>query len=267
VGEIYMALGDQAGAVRSFEKATAQQGAPVESYIQLALHYGKSDPQKAVDVLRRGDTEIPGDPSLLFTLAYSYQAIGRMDEAIQVYDRILRGAGDTAEPRLKAAFFITYGAACEQAGEFDRAVDIFEQCIALYPDEHEALNYVAYMWADKGVELEKALGYAQRALAIEPANGAYIDTLAWVYYRMQRYTEALEQIQKAAELIEDDPTILDHLGDIRKAAGDPAGAVQAWTRSFARDGSQTAVSEKLRANGVNPDEIPAAEAKGAADRE
>ena len=76
------------------------------------------------------------------------------------------------------------------------------------------LNYLGYMLADRGTRLDEALGYIRRAVALDPQNGAYLDSLGWVYYKMGNYELAEENLRRASERMGDDPTIHDHLGEL-----------------------------------------------------
>ena len=93
------------------------------------------------------------------------------------------------------------------------------------------MNYLGYMLADRGTRLDEALGYIRRAVALDPQNGAYLDSLGWVYYKMGNYELAEENLRRASERMGDDPTIHDHLGELymktgRAEAGrDPLGAL------------------------------------------
>ena len=53
------------------------------------------------------------------------------------------------------------------------------------------LNYLGYMLADRGTRLDEALDISA-AVALDPANGAYLDSLGWVYYKMGNYELAEE---------------------------------------------------------------------------
>ena len=114
-----------------------------------------------------------------------------------------------------------------------------------------ACNYLAYMWAEKGVKLDQAFKYVSKALKLNPKSGAFLDTLGWIYYMNEQYKEALEQISHAAEIIPDDPTIIDHLGDVFDKLGDEKQALSHWERSFVLDPENAKVAEKLSQHGAD----------------
>lgn len=147
--------------------------------------------------------------------------------------------GDT----IRALFQI--GAEYERRGEFDKSVETFELLLAMQPDHHQSLNYLGYLLADHNVRLEEAMDMIERALAAEPENGAYLDSYAWVLYRLGRYDEALIYIRKALAKAPNDPIVLEHLGDIQYALGNLNDARDAWKTALASDPDNKTLKEKL----------------------
>ena len=143
-------------------------------------------------------------------------------------------AGRTTEPgRLNRYFYFEAGAAFERTGNVDEAQRYFEKSLQLSPDFAEAMNYLGYMLADRGVKLDRARELIEKAVKLEPKNAAYVDSLGWVFYRLNRLEEALAQEQKAIELSpEPDPTLYDHLGDIYAALKQSDKAREAWQKSL-----------------------------------
>ncbi|MFH0774852.1 MAG: tetratricopeptide repeat protein [bacterium] len=111
------------------------------------------------------------------------------------------------------------GIAYDGLKERKKAEDCFKKAIKLNPKNAPALNWTGYTWADENKNLKKALKLIQKALAIDPNNPAYIDSLGWCYYRMGRIDEALSYLLKAVELSGDDPAIFEHIGDVYKKKG------------------------------------------------
>jgi tetratricopeptide (TPR) repeat protein len=94
------------------------------------------------------------------------------------------------------------------------------------------LNYLGYMLADKGTRLPEALKMIRKALEQEPMNGAYLDSLGWVYFKMGEYELAEENLRRAVERDHSDPTVHDHLGDLYEKTGRIRLAAAQWQLSL-----------------------------------
>lgn len=153
----------------------------------------------------------------------------------------------TEPQRLTYGFFFQTGVAYERTGDFDTAVKYFEKCLELAPNSDEAQNYLGYMWAERGVNLERARELIEKAVKAEPDNEAYLDSLGWVLFKLGQPREALEPLLRAVTLAEKpDPTLYDHLGDIYRALDEPEKAREAWRKSLEIEPNET-VRQKLDA--------------------
>jgi tetratricopeptide (TPR) repeat protein len=155
-------------------------------------------------------------------------------------------AGETNH--LSTALYFQLGATSERAGQRAEAEKYFEKAIALSPDNAEALNYLGYMWAEKGEKLERAKELIERALKAEPNSAAFLDSLGWVYFQMGKPREAVDYLLKSIAAAPDEPdaTMYDHLGDAYAALKDMDKAREAWARSLSLEASD-AVKRKLDA--------------------
>ena len=92
-----------------------------------------------------------------------------------------------------------------------------EKAIQYNPKSARSYNYLGYLYADKNIKIDRSLILIKKALEIEPENGAYIDSLGWVYYRKGKYHIALENLLKAEMILDEletpDPIVYDHIGD------------------------------------------------------
>jgi tetratricopeptide (TPR) repeat protein len=154
-------------------------------------------------------------------------AVGRLIEA-EIIGRT------TATNRLTHVFYFQLGAAYERNKQFAEAEQTFRKVLELAPDFPEALNYLGYMWAERGVNLTEARQMIEKAVQMEPKNAAFLDSLGWVLFQQGKPAEALPWMLKAVEYIEEpDATLYDHLGDIYAALGQPDKAREAWQKALA----------------------------------
>jgi Flp pilus assembly protein TadD len=167
-----------------------------------------------------------GDVDSLLLAADVLQRSERYGEAVPVLDQAL-----TLEPNSLQILF-RLGASLEREGRRSEAETRFRTLLSIQPDFAPALNYLGYMWAEKGENLTEALDLVRRAVALEPENGAYIDSLGWAYFQLGHLQEARRNLERAAELIPDDAVICEHLGDVYVAVGDIESAQEVYQRAL-----------------------------------
>jgi Flp pilus assembly protein TadD len=164
----------------------------------------------------------------------------RYPEAILALERAV--ALDQTNDR----YYFNLGAAYERQGDFDKAVVALRKAIELNPQGANALNYLGYMYADRGLNLDESIDLVRRALTIEPNNGYYIDSLGWAYFRKGMLDEAVQELKRAVSFVPDDPVIVEHLGDIYFELKLFLEAREAWERSLQLQPENEAVEAKLK---------------------
>jgi Tfp pilus assembly protein PilF len=113
------------------------------------------------------------------------------------------------------------------------------------PKNALALNYLGYMYADKGIKLREGKELIERALAVDPENDAYLDSYAWVLYKLGKYDDALTQMKKAIGPNTDDPLIYDHQGDIYSALKQDSLARESWEKALELNPDDQTIRAKL----------------------
>jgi tetratricopeptide (TPR) repeat protein len=246
LGTLYDRVGQEEKAANAFAGASKFDPSVADSFVRLALIQFKNNPKKAQETLETASRRLPDQPVILYTLAQFHLTEKRFADAADLFSRVAALLKASGQTNLGENLYLSYGSACERAGRTNDAERVFEECVIVHPQFAEALNYLAYMWAERGENLDKALDYVQRALRREPENGAYVDTLGWILFRQKKFQQALDQLEIANLLHGDDPTVLDHIGDTHKALGNTDKAVAFWKRSFVLDPSNESVAGKLR---------------------
>jgi predicted Zn-dependent protease len=165
--------------------------------------------------------------------------LDRMLAAADAYGRLklyaaaarIAGAAVTKFPESTDALF-RLGSSLERAGSPAEAEKVFLQILAMRPNDSATQNYLGYMWADQGVQLARARELLEKAVAREPRNAAYLDSLGWVYFRLGMMDGAKERLREAYRREPDDPTIEEHMGDLDMKLGNVEGAVRHWERAL-----------------------------------
>jgi tetratricopeptide (TPR) repeat protein len=157
--------------------------------------------------------------SQAYDKAKNYTAMARsLDEAEKLSE-----SNDDKEPVL-----FLRGAMYEKMKRYDEAEKEFRRVLEVSPDNASALNYLGYMLADRNMRVQEALQLIQKAVDQEPANGAFLDSLGWAYYRLNRLEEAADYLRRSLQRGTKDPTVHDHLGDVYLSQGNVKDAISHW---------------------------------------
>ncbi|MCC6349712.1 MAG: tetratricopeptide repeat protein [Candidatus Eisenbacteria bacterium] len=173
-------------------------------------------------------------------LARIYQDSRRWPEAVEAWRAARALAPD--DPQL----MLDQGYCLERAGDIAGAIELGRKALERAPEMAGALNFLGYLLADNGRDLEEALGLVTRALAQDPDNGAYVDSYGWVLYRLGRLAEARTQLENALAITGGDPEIHEHLGDVYRDLRMLDRAREQYRASLAADSRNTRVRNKLQ---------------------
>jgi tetratricopeptide (TPR) repeat protein len=124
------------------------------------------------------------------------------------------------------------GSVFERLGSYKKAAEAFRTVLRLNPEDDAAANYLGYMWAEQGINLDSAKVLLEFALKKEPQNGAYLDSYAWIFYKMGDFDNAAFYIKKALEYIKSDPIVFEHWGDILSKKAEYTMAIDAFEKSI-----------------------------------
>jgi tetratricopeptide (TPR) repeat protein len=239
LSEIYRAQHDLAKAREAADRARQldPESLPVRMNEAMQLESeGKLDDAVAVyralleDVGRGPSSEESrkGRFEILGQIAQAYERGKRWAEMAKALDESEKLASSNAE---KAGIFFMRGAMLERQKQYDASEKQFRKVLELDPKHADALNYLGYMLADRNVRLEEAAQLVKKALDLQPENGAFLDSMGWVYYRQAKYAEAQGLLERALERMPD-PTVYDHLGDVYAKLGRTKEAIDQWQASL-----------------------------------
>lgn len=176
----------------------------------------------------------PGDPpakdrELYLTIAQLWEKgknYAEMEKAVAMAEKLSDSKADTE------GILFMRGAMLEKQKKFEAAEAAFRKLIETNPDSPSALNYLGYMLADRNVRLDEARTMIEKALALDPNNGAYLDSLGWVLYRQGHYDDAEKYLRRSIERVSGDATVYDHLGDVLVKQGKIKDAIAQWQLSL-----------------------------------
>ncbi len=174
----------------------------------------------------------PEDRDVYVRLGIIYTRAKRWDDALEALSKAEQLSTKADD---KAYVLFLRGDLYQRQKMYDQADTEFRKVLNTTPptDPQAAatLNYLGYMNADRGVKLEESLNFIKQALAFDPNNPAYLDSLGWAYFKLGKYDQAEESLNKAAAHMGSDPTVQEHLGDLYQKTGRLKLAAAHWDRA------------------------------------
>lgn len=253
LGDVLSGANDPEGARMAYASIPATSSSYTAARAKLAWTYQAADDHEtAIRMANDLFKAAPSDPFVAITLADLLRANERYAESAAVLDAVL----PADKPRVESDWRLLYmrGVALDRIGRGADAEKDLVAALSLRPDEPELLNFLGYMWVDRGVRLDEAQGMIEKALVSNPRSGAMVDSLAWAYYRRGDYKTAVEKLEQAVEFEPADPDINDHLGDAYWRVGRRTEAQFQWNRvlTLEPDSRRKAEAEAKIANGLGP---------------
>jgi lipopolysaccharide biosynthesis regulator YciM len=190
-------------------------------------------------------------PECLYLAALACKQLHQYPEAIGYFKKAEKIASELKDKSfLSKSFYLTFAFICEQAKEVNLTIDILKKLKKKYPKDPEIKNFLGYVLADHNRELDNAEILLKAALRSKPYSSAYLDSIAWLYYRKKEYELAEKYINKALFIDKHDldPVICDHAGDIFHAVGNMKKAVYYWNialQTYSPDLDYTKLEDKL----------------------
>ncbi len=220
-------------AVDYYERALLLKPEFEPVYYQLAeLKLALNKPQDALELMDKARGRFRQSFVLEFLTAAAYAGTKDYSQSVKHYTEAEVIAKASEPASLTHLFYFRFGAALERRGDYAEAEKYFRQCLELAPNFTEAMNYLGYMWAERGSNLDEARRLIEKAVALEPENAAYLDSLGWVLFKQHQPQVALDWLQKAVQQADEpDPTLYDHLGDIYAELKAFDKAREAWRKS------------------------------------
>jgi tetratricopeptide (TPR) repeat protein len=221
------------------------------------------DLPKALQTGKEALAKYPADPSIRTSQALLLGENGQTDDAVKMLKAQLHGdAGDReiylnvaqvyergrhyreaeesahaaevlpGQAREKEMVWFLLGAIYERQKLFDKAEEQFKKVLAVNPKNAPVLNYYGYMLGDLGIRLDEAEALVQQALKEDPFNGAYLDSLGWIYFKENKLSASETTLRKAVARERHDATIHSHLGDLYAKMGRSELAAAEWEKSL-----------------------------------
>lgn len=231
---------------KDFEQTLQHLGAiPIASDL-----YGNARMRIAVILKKQGKPQE--------ALAVAGQAVKNKKEAalyaflssLQEEGKDVAGAERTLKEGLRdfpksEELLYTLGALYEKTNRFDESIRQMEVLLKVNPNHADALNFIGYSYADRGIHLDEAEAKIRKALALKPKSAYIMDSLGWLYYRQGRISEALKYLKEASSLLPGDVTITEHFGDVLLKADRTQEALDTYLRALKLEPGNKSLQKKV----------------------
>lgn len=168
----------------------------------------------------------PKNWELKILLADIYRTEKNYDESINLYSQIIENVFD----ENKWSIFYSRGIAYERLNKWEKAEEDLKMAMTLQPNDPYVINYLAYSWLDRKMNIDLALNLLEKAVELEPSDGYILDSLGWAHYLSNSYEKSVYFLEKAVSFLPNDPTLNDHLGDAYWKSGRYDEAQSQWKR-------------------------------------
>lgn len=236
--------------VNAYEQVYAMEPDNEEAVAKL-ISYAWEDKNfdRAIELCRPARQYHPEE--LLF---YYYEGLAQFqkedrDAAIDVFERGISTINDKSNPEIVSDFYAILGDLYYQKGMKKAAYCAYDSCLQWKEDNIGCLNNYAYYMSVEGIELERAEKMSYKTIRQEKDNSTYLDTYAWILFKMKRYAEARIYIDKAVEHIDTtvvNTEIYSHAGDIYALNNEIEKAVEFWNQALTLTPNDKLLQKKIR---------------------
>ncbi|WP_295127871.1 tetratricopeptide repeat protein [uncultured Chitinophaga sp.] len=233
-------------ALHNYRKAVSLDSTRFTVWYQLMWLYSRND---QVDSLLRVSEAVTKRFPQEFM---GYYFNGMANYFMQHYDVAVRSLSKSlqvgaSEPRYKADVYALLGDVYHATGQHRLSDSSYDNSLALRPKDDIVLNNYSYYLSMRGERLDKAEQMSRYSLELRPDNPVYLDTYAWILFRMGRYELARQWIEKALQYpqAQQDPDVLEHYGDILYNLKEEDKAVQYWQQAKEKGASSVSLARKI----------------------
>ena len=245
LGYLYEETKDYPNAIAAYRHNLTLEPSYFEGHLHLGvLLYRTRQYSEAIQHLQEASRLNPKQPEAHIVLGLSHFQVEQYEPSLQAFLEGIRHNPDNADLHFNA------GTAYDKLNRFEDVVKSMEATLALDPHHADALNYLGYSYAERGVKIEEAISLTKQAVALRPTNGYYVDSLAWAFFKKGLLTEALAEMKRAVALVGDDPVIYEHLGEIHLKQQHLSDGREALLHSLELDPSNDKLMQRFRDLGL-----------------
>jgi len=230
LGRIFESIGNKERALKYFKTISNNSYISHDAKIYIAeIIYEKEGIDNSISYLFNLKSNNPENINFTRTIAELYYKEEDFKKSAKIYKEIINNLKKIEYKHWPLLY--SYAISLERGKNWNEAEKYFLLALEFVPNNPQVLNYLGYSWIDQGVNIEKALSMIIKAVEQRPNDGYIVDSLGWAYYQTGDYEKAVENLEKASELLSDS-IIVDHLGDALFHSGRKTEAIFQWKRAL-----------------------------------
>ncbi len=211
-------------------------------YINRALvAFNRQDPSSVVKILTPIVVDFPKNFTIHYLLGLSYNQLKEYDQAELFLKKSQAIRPDSRS--VKHSLALLY----DTTNQWELSDSLFQVLIDSDSTDAQALNNYAYSLVERNLDLKRAYAYAKKAVELEPDNSAYLDTMGWIYFKLNNVSEALKYIKHSLEIDNTNPVVLEHYGDVLMESHQEDAARTAYQQALKLDSENERLKEKAEA--------------------
>ncbi len=180
---------------------------------------------------------------ILFDIANFYKNAKEYEQAIKYYTIVLEIVSDDLD--IQSDLFYRRGASNERIGNYEEADRDMLSSLEIDPDDAYVLNYLAYSWLERNYKIKDAMEMLEKAYSLTENDPYIIDSIGWAYYLTEDYVKAETYLKRAVELMPYDAIVNDHYGDILWKLGRKIQARYFWKSVFKMEDVNEELLQKI----------------------
>jgi len=240
LGAIALNAKESDGAASLFAKVTQLEPRNGDAWWYLGsiyLEQGKNE--QLFEAMYRARQTLPNDFRIPLLLGVAHSRVGESKEAAEELSKAYKMNSTDVNVISSLALVL------DGMERFTESDSLYEEGLRIEPGNSLMLNNYSYSLSERGLQLERALGMATKAVEDEPENPSYLDTIGWIHYMLGDYHKAQEYIEKAIASGEASSVVTEHLGDVYEKLGRHDDAITEWQKAFEKDPSRASLRQKL----------------------
>jgi tetratricopeptide (TPR) repeat protein len=248
LGDLYREAKQPHKAEQNYRQALALEPSQAEDSLKLGLLLiNQKRLNEAATLLAEGRQRFPQSARMALFEGIVQREQKNYSQALDLFAQAKILADDKDKEFPYSSYYYELSLTHEKAGKPQLSEATLKQGLNLEPNNENLMNALAYLWAQQAKNLPEALKLSKRSLNIAPERGEFLDTLGWIYYQLGQYEPALVALERAVQMTDSHPEVLEHLADTYAKLGRSQEAVATLQKILDQDPENRTIREKVQA--------------------